>query len=83
MVGGEAGSTSQHFSHPAVEPVSPSYLPGWPRLTLRTSGVRICRVEDGYARPDLAADGARSRSSGASARHPDEAPKAPTPLVPR
>jgi len=27
VVGGEAGSTSQHFSHPAVEPVSPSYLP--------------------------------------------------------
>ena len=30
MDGGEAGSTSQHFFHPAVEPVSPSYLPGWP-----------------------------------------------------
>ena len=29
-VGGQAGSTSQHFSHAAVEPVSASYLPGWP-----------------------------------------------------
>lgn len=43
MVGGEAGSTSQHFSHPAVEPVSPSHLPGWPGLTLRILGIQICR----------------------------------------
>lgn len=44
--GVEAGSTSQHFFHPPVEPVSPSYLPGRPRIvTLRTSDARIRRVE--------------------------------------
>jgi hypothetical protein len=29
-VGGQAGSTSQHFSHLAMGPVSVSYLLGWP-----------------------------------------------------
>jgi hypothetical protein len=46
MVGGEAGSTSQHFFHPAAEPVSPSYLPGWPGppYALPISGSAAIRV---------------------------------------
>jgi hypothetical protein len=43
MRGGQAGSTSQHFSHPSVEPDSVSYLLGWPSVATLRPNALICR----------------------------------------